>query len=628
MSASEARNDALADTTDVPPLLVQEDCILEKPFVDLDGPAPAHTSKRRLELKWNGWGYQDSKFLVNKKGQVEFSGDRYGIAGQTLPSFRPWMISTLNIDLNFRTPSQPKPAPKDCAPPVRNDKFLSALVETGIAWSGDGEDRLIRAHGHTLTEIFRLRAGKYDRIPDLVVWPASHADVVKLVALANEHNVVIIPFGGGTSVSQALECLSSEARMIISLDTSQMNHILWIDDKNWTACVEAGKVGQDLEAELAQSGFCTGHEPDSMEFSTVGGWVATRASGMKKNVYGNIEDLVVHVKMVTARGVIQKNCQVPRMSAGPDIHQFILGSEGTLGVITEVVLKIRPLPEVKRYGSIVFPCFEDGVACLRQAAKERCWPASIRLMDNQQFRFGQALKPEAASVFHSFWDGCKKFYVTRVKGYDPEKMCVCTLLFEGSSHDVMHLEERLYSIAAAHGGMPAGEENGLRGYTLTFVIAYLRDLGFEYGVVSESFETSVPWDSVVDLCRNVKFRVKKECDHHGVKQPPLITCRVTQSYDAGACIYFYFAFNYRGLSGDPVHVYEEIETAARDEILANGGSISHHHGVGKLRDRWLKQTISPGGLGILQAVKAYIDPKNIFAAGNLALTQEDLVCKI
>ena len=114
-----------------------------------------------------------------------------------------------------------------------------------------------------------------------------------------------------------------------------------------------------------------------MEFSTVGGWVATRASGMKKNVYGNIEDLVVHIKMVTARGVIQKNCQVPRMSAGPDIHQFILGSEGTLGVVTEVVMKIRPLPEVKRYGSIVFPSFEEGVACLRQAAKERCWSATL-----------------------------------------------------------------------------------------------------------------------------------------------------------------------------------------------------------------------------------------------------------
>ena len=117
-----------------------------------------------------------------------------------------------------------------------------------------------------------------------------------------------------------------------------------------------------------------------MEFSTVGGWVATRASGMKKNVYGNIEDLVVHVKMVTPRGLIQKNCQVPRMSAGPDIHQFILGSEGTLGVITEVIMKIRPLPEIQKYGSIIFPSFEDGVAFLRQAAKERCWYVLTRIL--------------------------------------------------------------------------------------------------------------------------------------------------------------------------------------------------------------------------------------------------------
>ncbi|KAI0207104.1 Alkyldihydroxyacetonephosphate synthase, peroxisomal [Lamellibrachia satsuma] len=193
---------------------------------------------------------------------------------------------------------------------------------------------------------------------------------------------------GGTSVSGALECPEHEKRMIISLDTSQMTKILWIDEKNLTACLECGIVGQDLERRLAEKGYCTGHEPDSIEFSSVGGWVATRASGMKKNIYGNIEDLVVHVKVVTPQGVISRNCQVPRISAGPDIQQFVLGSEGTLGVVTEVIMKIRPLPECQKYGSVVFPNFEKGVDCLREISRQRSAPASIRLMDNEQFQFG------------------------------------------------------------------------------------------------------------------------------------------------------------------------------------------------------------------------------------------------
>lgn len=250
---------------------------------------------------------------------------------------------------------------------------------------------MFRAHGHTLHEIFTLRESNFERIPDLVVWPKCHEDVVVLVQLAVKHNVVIIPFGGGTSVSGALLCPENELRMIVSLDTSQMNRILWIDHQNLTARIEAGIFGQDLERTLASYGLCTGHEPDSYEFSSLGGWVATRASGMKKNVYGNIEDLLVHVKMVTPVGTAERSCQVPRISSGPDIHHFILGSEGTLGVITEVTLKVRPLPEVQKYGSIVFPDFEPGVKFLREIAKQQLKPASVRLMDNEQFIFGNIL---------------------------------------------------------------------------------------------------------------------------------------------------------------------------------------------------------------------------------------------
>ncbi|TRY88835.1 hypothetical protein DNTS_016926 [Danionella cerebrum] len=477
---------------------------------------PEPVPRRRQEImKWNGWGYNDSRFLYNKKGQAEFTGKRYRMSGLILPSLKDWMENTFGATLQHKSPATPSLDPSSVSPPNLNTLFLDDLIAAGLPTSHDPEDRVFRSHGHCLHEIFALREGKVGKVPDAVVWPSCHSDVEKIVELALKHNVCLIPFGGGTSVSSALECPLEETRSIVSLDTSQMNRILWIDEKNLTARVESGIIGQDLERQLNERGYCTGHEPDSMEFSSLGGWVATRASGMKKNIYGNIEDL------------------------------------------------IRPIPEYQKYGSVVFPSFQQGVACLREVARQRCAPASIRLMDNEQFQFGHALKPQVSSIFTSLLDGLKKFYITKFKGFDPHRLCVATLLFEGDRGKVLQHEKQVYDIAARFGGLAAGEDNGQRGYMLTFVIAYLRDLGMDYFVIGESFETSVPWDS------------------------------------------------------DPVHVYEQVEHAAREEILANGGSLSHHHGVGKLRKQWMQESVSSVGLGMLRSVKDFLDPQNIFGNRNL-----------
>uniref|UniRef100_A0A8C9VMA4 Alkylglycerone-phosphate synthase n=1 Tax=Scleropages formosus TaxID=113540 RepID=A0A8C9VMA4_SCLFO len=548
------------------------------------GAAVFHLSRQEV-MKWNGWGYSDSRFFFNKKGQAELTGKRYRLSGSLIPGLKDWFEGTFGADLKHESPAKVALCAGAVPPPSLGEAFVAGLQAAALPFSVETEDRAFRSHGHCLHEIFALRRGKVGRVPDLVVWPGCHDDVVKIIKLACQHNVY-----GGTLTSQCVQV--GQVCPITSLTSSSFflqNRILWVDEKNLTVHVEAGIIGQDLERHLGEQGYCTGHEPDSMEFSSLGGWVATRASGMKKNVYGNIEDLVVHVRMVTPRGVIEKSCLGPRVSIGPDVHHFVLGSEGTLGVITEVTLKIRPIPAYRKYGSVVFPDFERGVACLREVARQRCAPASIRLMDNKQFHFGQALKPQVSSIFTSFLDGLKKFYITKVKGFDPQCLCVATLLFEGDRERVLWHEKQVYDIAAKFGGLAAGEDNGQRGYMLTFVIAYLRDLGMDYYVIGESFETSVPWDSCV---------------------------RFTQTYDAGACVYFYFAFNYRGLA-DPIHVYEQVEQTARAEILANGGSLSHHHGVGKLRKQWMREAVSDAGLGMLRSVKEYVDPDNIFGNRNL-----------
>ncbi|KAJ9586095.1 hypothetical protein L9F63_020259, partial [Diploptera punctata] len=324
---------------------------------------------RQQLLKWNGWGYNDSRFIY-ENNIISFTGNRYAIGGLSLPYFKQWVLDKFEVDFNKRKLPQPLPKPEDFPAPIMDAVFLDKLRRLEVSFSMNGIDRLVRSHGHTLHDILVLREGMFDRIPDIVTWPDSHDTVVKLVQLADEHNVVVIPFGGGTSVSEAVTCPPEEHRTIMSLDTSQMNRILWLDQENLVACCEAGIVGQDLERELHQRGYTSGHEPDSYEFSSLGGWVATRASGMKKNVYGNIEDLLVHVRMVTPRGVLERSCQVPRMSCGPDFNHIVLGSEGTLGIITEVIIKIRPLPKCKKHGSIVFPNFEAGFMSMREVAKQ------------------------------------------------------------------------------------------------------------------------------------------------------------------------------------------------------------------------------------------------------------------
>lgn len=574
--------------------------------------------ERQDLLKWNGWGYKDSEFRVNEKRLLEFTGNRYPIGSTELPYFTQWVQDVFGVDIEKKSAAQP--VPTNLPEPVISSDLLEAIQELKIEYSTKGIDRLVRAHGHTLREIFTLRHGMFKRIPDIILWPKCHDDVVKIIKLCAQHGSVCIPFGGGTSVSGASTCPPNEQRTIISLDTSQMNRILWIDRTNLIACCESGIIGQDLERQLRLQGLTSGHEPDSYEFSSLGGWVATRASGMKKNRYGNIEDLVVRVRMVTGRTedpeiTLERGIMVPRASCGPDFDHIILGSEGTLGVVTEVVIKVRPVPKVVKYGSVVFPNFQTGVEALHQVAKERCQPASIRLMDNEQFQFGQVLRPRTG------WgglilQGLKQTYITRIKRFKWDEICVATLLFEGDTEsDVAAQEKKVYNVAKKHNGVPAGETNGERGYVLTFVIAYIRDLGLDFYVLAESFETSVSWNRALSLCRNVKSRVARECYSRGIEKY-YISCRVTQTYDSGCCIYFYMAFNYTQLS-DPVNTYETIEHSAREEILANGGSLSHHHGVGKLRACFYSDTVGEIGVSLYRAAKAHLDPHNIFAVGNL-----------
>src|SRR5256712_2818985 len=489
------------------------------------------------------WGFSDTHFDINENGHVTIRGKRYDLSGKELTRFLPWVREVLDSDINpgdVHRPGIPTAIPE----PQINPRFLAELQKflTANQIDTNGEIRLRHGHGHTQEEMYSIKYTQLGRIPDLVVYPEAESQVARLVQAAKQHDVSLIPYGGGTNVTDALRCQSQEQRTIVSVDMRRMNRIVWIDETNMMACIEAGAVGRHIIAALAKHGVTMGHEPDSVEFSTLGGWIATNASGMKKNRYGNIEDLVLDVTVATTAGKLERTSASPRESVGIDLRRLMFGSEGTLGIITSAVVKIFPLPEVQKYGSVLFPSFEAGFKFMHDLAREATPPASVRLVDNLQFQFGLALKPKSSGGLANLKSKAEKFVVTRIKGFDPFMMVACTLVFEGARAEVEQQERDLYRIAARHGGMKAGAENGRRGYQLTYSIAYIRDFLMNYYIIAESFETSVPWSHALALCENVKRRLVDEYQRPGLPGKPFVSARVTQIYPTGVFIYFYFVF--------------------------------------------------------------------------------------
>ena len=563
------------------------------------------------QLAHDAWGYRDTSFKLLDNGSVTLTGKRYALSGLELPSLLPWVSGVMSV--NFRDAAIPRMPFPPHIPESRATEAVLALLRTVVApdaVSVDALQRLRHGHGHTVEEIYALRNGGLARVPDVIVYPASTSEVEGLVTFAAANNAVLVAFGGGTNVIDALRCSEGETRTIVSVDMRRMNRILWIDAENQTACIEAGAVGRHLATGLAEHGFTMGHEPDSYEFSTLGGWIATHASGMKKNRYGNIEDILLDVQVVTSAGLVSRTPVVPRDSIGADPRRWIMGSEGRFGIITQAVVKLKPLPETEEHDAIVFRSFEDGVNFLHDLTKSGKIPASVRLVDNMQFQLSQTLKPGVEGMA-AVKRKIEKWFITRAKGFDPNKMVACTLLYEGPRDDVASQQAIVKRLASKYGGVHAGAENGAKGYQLTFGIAYIRDFVMNFGILAESFETSVSWSDVRTLIARVKQRLLDEFRQLGLPGNPFVTARITQLYDSGVAVYFYLGVHH-GNTAHPVETYAILEQAARDEILKSGGSLSHHHGVGRLRREFLPRVLSPAALVWSDGIKHAVDPHRLF----------------
>ena len=577
------------------------------------------------EATWgHRWGYRDTHFVVNSDGSVRVTGDRYAVSGYDMPGFIPFLEETLAIKFDL-TDVKPERGDKPVPPPMVNAAFAAALAAALPAdrRSDDPRERLLHSHGQTtVDEIYQVLYTHLHRVVDLVVWPETHEEAAALVRLAAEHDVCLVPYGGGTSVSAALKLPADETRLIVSVDMRRMDAIEWIDRENMRACVQAGITGKHLEERLAEQGLTCGHEPDSIELSTLGGWIATNASGMKKNRYGNIEDVVENVTLVTSEGVVENLSNMPRVSMGVEPVRLAFGSEGNLGLITRAVIRVHALPEVKEYGSWVFRDFRTGTAFLYDLTRTGALPASIRLVDNVQFRFGQALKARPTGR-EKLMSRVQQTVLGSIKGFDLRQMSAATVVMEGSAAEVEYQKAEIKRVATLHGGVSGGSHNGQRGYMLTYAIAYIRDFLTDYHIIGETYETTVPWDRIDDVIAAVEKRATEMHRELGLPGKSYVSPRITQLYHTGVCIYFTHGFSARGVA-DPDQVFAAIEHAMRETIMANGGSISHHHGVGKLRRDFVPQTLTPAAIDLLRDVKAAADPGNVFGIANnvFALDEE------
>ena len=567
-------------------------------------------------MNWgHRWGYKDSEFVLNQDRSVSMSGKRYEICGIKMPDFIPYVEEMLgvSIDPNDKLEENDDKIVKD---PKINEPFYNSIQSnfSKDRYTFDNGERLLHSQGQTTDEVHKAMYSSIDKIIDMVFYLESHEEAEKLIQLAIKHDVCLIPYGGGTSVSNALQIPINEKRMVVAVDTRRMNQIESIDIHNRRITVQAGITGKKLEELLLKDGLTVGHEPDSIEFSTLGGWISTNASGMKKNRYGNIEDIIENVTMITPKGTVEQIRPITRASIGIKPQNILLGSEGNFGIITKATLKVHKTPTIQDYNSAVFHDWETGVAFMKELSESEFIPASARLMDNAQFRFGQALK-ERSKGLNIWLKKIEKFFVLKIKGFDPSKMVGASFKIEGNKADVNHQLNKLKLLTKKYNGIIAGRENGKRGYNLTFAIAYIRDFMSAYHIIGETMETSVPWTKIHEVCDAVNKRLNEMHEKYDIPGKPYISYRIPQIYHTGVCIYFMFAISVKGIE-NAIGKFHEIEHSMRDAIITSGGSISHHHGVGKLRKDFMKATISEGSIELLKNIKNAHDHHNIFGIKN------------
>ena len=550
----------------------------------------------RESLRWNGWGRLGESTQMTRSREAALLAE----LGRRLG--RPLARGAEPVELDAIRLPPPKLAPDVLA------RLRAACGEDGVRTSAF--ERVTHAVGRSLPDLFRLRRGEIEAVPEAVVVPAEEGAVAAVLRIAAEANLAVVPFGGGSSVVGGVEPRTAAGQAgALSLDTTRLDRLLRLDPESRTATFQAGIDGPSLEAALAQRGYTLGHFPQSFEHSTLGGWIATRSVGQQSDGYGGIDELLVCVRVVTPAGVI-RTLDVPRAASGPELNQLLLGSEGVLGVIVEATVRIRPSAARPDERGMLFRCFAGGVAAVREVARAELPVAMMRLSDAAETELSLLLRHDPARRFDPT---ATALSLAERLGYGAGR---CALLYGAESSDARKVSttmRRARNLLARNGGLPLGRSPGRSWRRERFRTPYLRDWLLDHGVAVDTMETALPWarleaghDAVVCALRSAA------ATHAG---SGLAMAHLSHSYLDGACLYFTVLYPVE--VGREVEQWRAIKRDASEAILAAGGTISHHHGIGVDHQPWMAREKGVLGVEALRAVKRAFDPSGVMNPGKL-----------
>ncbi|WP_310961192.1 FAD-binding oxidoreductase [Nocardioides terrisoli] len=450
----------------------------------------------------------------------------------------------------------------------------------------DDAARRLRTRGKSTPDLLRARTGDLTDAPDVVVRPSSHEDVVAVLSWAVQHHVAVVPFGGGTCVTGGLAARRDGYAGLISLDLIRLDRLLSVDTVSMTAVLQPGMRGPAAEAALAEHGLTLGHFPQSFEFASVGGFAATRSSGQSSAGFGRFDDMVVGLRVATPIGELVTGSS-PANAAGPDLRQVVMGSEGTLGVITEVTVRVRRLAAEKVYEAWTFPTFAEGAEAMRRLAQDRLLPTVIRLSDEAETMANLASQKDI--------------------GGEGVTGCLMIVGHEGAS--VAASRAQVTAILESLGGTNLGEERGQAWAAGRFHAPYLRDSMLDVGVLVETLETATFWSNRERLYQSVKDALEGS-----LGEGTLVLCHISHVYETGCSLYFTVATKQ---AEEPLAQWLAAKAAASDAMIEVGATITHHHAVGTDHKPWLAREIGPVGVAMLRGLKDAVDPTGVLNPGVL-----------
>ncbi|MGO8906274.1 MAG: FAD-binding oxidoreductase [Solirubrobacteraceae bacterium] len=503
-------------------------------------------------------------------------------------------------------------------PPVALERVRlerSALSEAGFAElrailgpegvRDDHYQRVLHAAGKGYPDLVRLRAGEPEGAPDAVVLPNDHAQVRAVLALCARASLAVVPFGGGTSVVGGLAPLRGEHGAVVALDMRRMAGMVELDGESRTVTVQAGMRAPALERFLASRALTLGHFPQSFEYVSLGGCAATRSAGQASSGYGAIERMVLGLRLAAPSGEMELPA-VPATAAGPGLRQLLVGSEGTLGVITELALRVRPAPRERVYEGVFFESFDAGVQALRSLAQQDAAPDVARLSDEQETRISLALAGSGGLK-----GGLGRLYLG-MRGYR-DRGVLAILGFEGAPEQVAGRRRRALELVRRGGGLAVGRSPGEAWLRGRFDAPYLRDELLTHGVMVETLETATSWSNLKRLHDRVGRAIAEALQACGT--PGLVMCHVSHLYETGASLYFTFLAARR--AEDEIGQWRAVKEAASRAICTGGGTITHHHAVGRDHAPWMRAEVGSTGLAALRALKSELDPAGIMNPGKL-----------